>query len=77
MEGVLSLHGVEKPVVLNVEYGGEVRDSWKNIKAGFTAAAKLNRKDFGIIYNQILEAGGLALGDRVEISLEIEALKSP
>lgn len=73
VEGLLSIHGVEKPVVLDVEFLGTGRDPWGNAKAGFTATTKINRKDFGIVWNQALETGGVLLGDEVEITLEIEA----
>jgi polyisoprenoid-binding protein YceI len=73
MEGLLSMHGVEKPVTFDVQLHGMGNDPWGNSKAGFSATAKIDRKDFGIIWNQALDAGGLMLGEQVEIILEIEA----
>lgn len=73
LEGLLTMHGVTKPVVLDVEFGGEGVDPQGTKKAGFTASTKINRKDFGIIWNKTLDAGGLALGDDVDINIEIEA----
>ena len=64
--GTLSMHGVEKPVTLNVEYFGEAKAK-DAVVAGFSATGKLNRKDFGV--------GGLMLGEDVEIFLEVEAVK--
>ncbi len=74
LEGTLSMHGVEKPVVLDLEIHGIGKDPWGNTRAGFTAKGKINRKDFGIVYNQKLETGNLLLGEEVEIILEVEGL---
>ena len=73
MEGILSLHGVEKPVSLDVQIHGVGKDPWGNVKAGFTATTKINRKDFGLNWNQAIETGGVLVGDEVEITLEVEA----
>jgi polyisoprenoid-binding protein YceI len=73
VEGLLSIHGVEKPVVLDAQIHGTGKDPWGNAKAGFSATTKINRKDFGITWNQALETGGVLLGEEVEITLEIEA----
>lgn len=73
LQGDLTMHGVTKPVVLDVELGGEGTDPWGNKKVGFTATTKVNRKDFGLNWNKALETGGLLVGDDVEINLEIEA----
>lgn len=72
LNGLLMMHGVEKTVTLELEVGGVVTEKGKT-KAGFEAVTKINRKDFGISYNSILESGGLALGEEVEISIRIEA----
>lgn len=73
--GTLTLLGVSKPVTLDVEEGGVAKDPWGNTRAGFVATAKINRKDFGMVWNKALDAGGLLLGDDVEINLEIEAVQ--
>lgn len=73
--GDLTMHGVTKPVVLDAEFGGEVKDPWGNMRAGFNATTKINRKDFGLTYNKALEAGGLLVGEEVSIILEIEGIK--
>ena len=71
--GNLTMHGVTKPVVLDLEIGGTTKDPWGNQKAGFSAKGKVNRKDFGIIWNKTLDAGGLMLGEEVEVTIDVEA----
>ncbi len=72
--GDLSIRGTSREVVLDVERGGVVaRDPWGKRRAGFTATATINRKDFGVSFNQVLDQGGLALGEDVAITIEIEA----
>jgi polyisoprenoid-binding protein YceI len=71
--GDLTMHGVTKPVVLYVEGpGAEVKDPWGNTKRGFTATTKLNRKDFGLSWNKALETGGVAVGEEVAVTLDLE-----
>ncbi len=72
--GDLTIRGTTKPVVLEVEYSGRVKDPWGGERAGFSARTSLHRKDFGLTWNQALEAGGIAVGDNVEISIEVEAI---
>jgi polyisoprenoid-binding protein YceI len=72
--GDLTIHGVTKPVTLDAELIGTVKDPWGNERAGFSASATINRKDFGLTYNKVLEAGGLLIGEEVWISLEIEGI---
>ena len=72
LNGMLMMHGVERPVILDLEIGGVMTEKGKT-KAGFEASGKLNRKDFGITWNKALDSGGVALGDEVEISIRIEA----
>lgn len=73
VEGMLTLHGVTKPVVLDVEWLGVATDPWGNTKAAFSATTKINRKDFGMVWNKTLDAGGYLIGEEVEIELNIEA----
>jgi len=75
LHGNLSLHGVTRPVTLAVEYAGTQKDPWGGFRAGFSARASLNRKDFGLTWNQLLETGGVAVGEKVDIDIEIEAVK--
>ena len=74
LHGVLLLHGIEKPVDLDLTILGEGKDPWGNMRSGFTATTRINRKDFAIIWNKALETGDLLLGDDVDITLEIEGL---
>ena len=73
--GDLTIRGVTREVVLDVEYSGRTKDPWGNERAGFGAKTSINRKDFGLAWNQILEAGGALVGDRVDIEIEVEAVK--
>lgn len=72
----LTIKGVTKAVDFALEFDGVVNDPWGNTKAGFTAEAEINRKDFGLEWNVALEAGGVVVGEKVKIVLEIEALKT-
>src|SRR4051812_5133148 len=74
--GDLTLHGVTRQLVLNVERGGEAKDPWGNRRAGFAATASVQRSDFGLVYNQALETGGVLVGDRVDIELDVQAVQS-
>ena len=62
-------------IVLRVEQHGQAKDPWGNVRAAFTAKTSIDRKDFGLTWNQLLESGGVMVGDRVEIEAEIEAVK--
>lgn len=75
LDGVLTLHGVSKPVTLDVEIHGEGTDPWGNTRIGLTASTTINRKDFGLTWNQAVESGQLLVGEEIEIVLEIEGLK--
>jgi len=74
--GDLTIRDVTREVSLDVEYGGRAKDPWGNERIGFLAKAALDRKDFGLGWNQVLEAGGVLVGDRVEIELEVQAVKA-
>ena len=73
--GDLMMRGVTKPITLPVEFLGTQKDPWGNEKAGFALQTTLNRKDYGIIWNQTLDAGGYLLGDDVQISISLQAVK--
>ena len=72
----LTIKDVTRPIDFALEFEGVVKDPWGNTKAGFTAEAEINRKDFGLEWNVALEAGGVLVGEKVKIVLEIEALKA-
>jgi polyisoprenoid-binding protein YceI len=72
--GDLTIRGVTREVVLDVERGGIVaKDPWGKRRAGFTMTTTINRKEFGVSFNQVLDQGGLALGEDVSVAIEIEA----
>lgn len=73
--GDLTLRGVTKRVVLDVEALGTGKDPYGNERIGFQAETSINRKDFGLNWNQVLEAGGVLVGDKVEISLDVQAVR--
>lgn len=73
LHGELTMHGVTKPVVLDLEIGGTTKDPWGNAKAGFTARGKVNRKEFGMVWNKALDAGSVMLGEEVEVVIDVEA----
>ena len=73
-EGDLTIHGVTRPVVLNVEYTPETLAGGKTIR-GLTATTKINRKDFGLNWNRTIEAGGVMVGEEVAITVEAEIHK--
>jgi|688.fasta_scaffold758767_2 polyisoprenoid-binding protein YceI len=74
--GDLTIHGVTKPVTLDVTYGGSAKDPWGKERAAFEAKTVINRKDFGLTWNKTIETGGLVVGDEVQITLEIEGVKA-
>ncbi|MGO8999116.1 MAG: YceI family protein [Polyangiaceae bacterium] len=74
--GDLTMHGVTKPVTLDVEYAGRAKHDRMGERIGFSARGHLSRKEWGLVYNQVLEAGGLALSDKIDLQLEIEATKA-
>jgi polyisoprenoid-binding protein YceI len=73
--GDLTIKGITREVVLRVEPHGQAKDPWGNVRAAFTAKTSIDRKDFGLTWNQVLETGGVMVGDRVEIEAEIQAVK--
>jgi polyisoprenoid-binding protein YceI len=73
--GDLTLHGVTKPVVLDVESSGAPVKVMGALHAGASATTKINRSDFGLTWNKALETGGVVVGDEVAISIDVEAIK--
>jgi polyisoprenoid-binding protein YceI len=71
--GDLSIHGVTREVVLEVEGpAAETKDPWGNLRTGAQATTKINRKDFGLAWNKLLESGGVAVGEEVSITIDVE-----
>ncbi|HTB52739.1 MAG TPA: YceI family protein [Ferruginibacter sp.] len=75
LAGNLTMKGVTKPVTLDVEYGGSEKDGYGNQKYGFEVTGKINRKDFGLTYNAVTEAGGLTIGEDVKLVANIQIAK--
>jgi polyisoprenoid-binding protein YceI len=73
--GNLTLRGVTKPVVLDVEYTDPVKSPWGKTLVGATATGKVNRKDFGVNWSKSLDGGGVVVGDEVTIQLELELIR--
>ena len=72
--GDLTIRGVTREAVLRVEQLGLAKDPWGNQRAAFSATTSIDRKDYGLHWNQLLEAGGVMVGEKVEINLDIEAI---
>src|SRR5688572_17004364 len=72
LEGGLTLLATTKEVVLNVEFGGTTVDPWGNTKAGFEINGKINRKEFGLGWNALTEAGGMVVSEEVKLHINIE-----
>ncbi len=70
--GHLTIKDVTKPVTLNVEFGGLMKDPWGNNKAGFSLAGNINRKDWNLNWNATLEAGGVLVSDEVRLFCEVQ-----
>jgi polyisoprenoid-binding protein YceI len=73
LNGDLTVRGVTKPVTFALEVGGVGKDPWGNTRAGFSATTQISRKEFGVEWNAPLETGGVVVGDKVTIELDVEA----
>lgn len=73
--GDLTIKGITKKIKIDVEFGGVVKDPWGGERAGFTINGKVNRKDWGLNWNTVLEKGGVLVGDTVNIACEVELVK--
>jgi polyisoprenoid-binding protein YceI len=74
--GDLQIRGTTREVVLDAEETGRGKDPWGQDKIGFTASASIDRKDFGLMWNQALEAGGVLVSDEVKISIDVQAIRA-
>ncbi|MEP7123575.1 MAG: YceI family protein [Byssovorax sp.] len=73
VHGDLTIRGITRPIALDVEFAGVSKSPYGHMVAGLSARGTINRKDFGVNFNGILETGGVALGEKVKIELDIEA----
>jgi polyisoprenoid-binding protein YceI len=74
--GDLTFHGVTKNVKLQVEHGGVIKDPWGNTRTGFTVEGKINRKDYGLVWNAATEAGGVVLGEDIKLHANVQFIKA-
>ncbi len=77
LHGDLTIKGISKRVKFNVGFNGIVKDPYGNTKAGFEITGKINRKDFGLSWNAVLETGGVMVSDEVTINCEIQLVQQP
>ncbi|GAB4209123.1 MAG: YceI family protein [Roseiflexaceae bacterium] len=75
--GDLTIRGVTREVALAVEFAGKAKSPWGTTSAGFSASTTINRKDFGLVWNQTLETGGLLVGEDISIEIELELIEVP
>ncbi|HVC83418.1 MAG TPA: YceI family protein, partial [Chloroflexota bacterium] len=75
VRGDLTIHGVTRQVILETTYEGQITDPYGNRRAGFAAETSLSRKDYGLTYNSVLEAGGVAVGDKIKIAIHLEVIR--
>jgi polyisoprenoid-binding protein YceI len=76
VEGNLTIRGTTKPVKLNMDFGGVAKDPWGNTKAGLSLTGKINRKDFGLKFHVLNEAGNLLVSDDIKLEAEIQLAKA-
>ena len=72
--GKLTMKGVTKDVKLDFENNGSIKDPWGNTRVGLSLSGKLNRKDYGITWNKALETGGVVVGNKIKLSIELEGI---
>ncbi len=75
IQGDLTIRGTTKPVTLHGTFDGRMQDPWGNDRVAYSASTKISRKEFGLTWNQALETGGVAVGDEIEVSISLEAIK--
>jgi len=77
LTGDLTIRDVTREITLDVTKEGQGSDPWGNVRAAFSANGKIDRRDFGLTYNQVLEAGGVVVGDEIKISVDVEFTAAP
>lgn len=75
LHGDLTIRGITKPITLNVEFGGKVVDPYGQTKAGFNVTGKVSRKEFGLVWNAVTEAGSVVVSDEIRILCEVQLVK--
>jgi len=75
--GDLTIRDVTRPVVLDVTFVGKAKSPWGTVSAGFSGQTTINRKDWGLTWNQALETGGVLVGDEIAIDIELELIEVP
>ncbi|NHZ71812.1 MAG: polyisoprenoid-binding protein [Aquificales bacterium] len=75
LHGDLTIRDVTKPVVLDVDYAGQAKSPWGTVSAGFSASTTINRKDWDLTWNQALETGGVLVGEKIKIEIELELMQ--
>jgi len=75
LTGDLTIRDVTRPITLDVTFEGQTKDPWGGERVGFSASGKIDRRDFGLTWNQLLETGGVAVGNEIKLGIEIEAIK--
>ncbi|HMP99615.1 MAG TPA: YceI family protein [Cyclobacteriaceae bacterium] len=76
LTGDLTIRETTKQVTLDVDFGGVMADPWGNVKAGFELSGKVNRKEFGLNWSAVTEAGGVVVGDEVKLNINVELVKN-
>jgi polyisoprenoid-binding protein YceI len=76
MYGDLTIKDLTREVVMNVEFSGKAKSPWGTTSVGFTGTTKINRKDWNLTWNQVLETGGVLVGDEIEITIELELVQA-
>jgi len=75
LTGDLTIRDVTRPITLDVTFEGRTKDPWGGERVGFSASGKIDRRDFGLTWNQLLETGGVTVGNEIKIGLEVEAVR--
>jgi polyisoprenoid-binding protein YceI len=75
LTGDLTIRDVTKPITLDVKFEGQQKDPWGGERVGFSATGKLDRRDYGLTWNLLLETGGLTVGNDIKVAIEVEAVK--
>ena len=74
-KGDITIRGITKTIALKGEFIGAAKDPWGNERVGFSATGEIDRKEFGLTWNKVLETGGVVVGDKVTLIIEVEGIK--